>query len=292
MIAVEELRFHLRDCYRRLSEPGARIRLPRPHRLAPGPSEGHFHLRAELFLQCRAATRFRFPGETLDLGPGEVLVVPSRVYHAETVVTGSTEFLNVVLYADEGHLSCHLADKGPLGTPRIAYPERLSGPECTSVASWLEDAVRVSRTMEASEVAVDLIRSILGMTLQLLDSPSARGPGEPLVIVRCRQMIHEALGDPTLSVASLAQRLGCNPDYLSHLFRAVRQEKLTSYIEELRMLRAAELLSETNLSCKEVGWASGYGNQSYFIRCFRRRWGCSPGEFLPLGASRTVENQG
>ncbi len=137
----------------------------------------------------------------------------------------------------------------------------------------------MSRSLGAQEVLVDLVRSLVGVTVRLLDLPSARGQGEPLVIVRCLQMIHEALGDPQLSVLALSQRLGCNPDYLSHLFRTTRGEKLTSYIEELRMLRAAELLSESHLSGKEVGWASGYGNQSYFIRCFRRRWGCSPGEF-------------
>lgn len=286
MTPAEELRFHLTESYHALSLPGSKIRFPRPQRWGPdpasrgpGPSGGHFHLRAELFLQRRATTRFRFPGERLDLAPGEILVVPAQVYHAESVLSGSGPFRNVVLYADEGTLSCHLADTGPAGGPRVAYPENLKGEACTRVAAWLEDAVRVYRDFEDAAVAVDLVRSILGITLRLLDLPSARDEGEPLPIVRCRRMIHEALGDPDLSVASLAQRLGCSADYLSHLFRTVRGERLTSHIEELRMLRAAELLSQTSLSCKEVGWASGYANQSYFIRCFRKRWKLSPGEY-------------
>ena len=282
MTLAEDLRIHLKESYRRLSEPGLRIHLPQPQEFVAGSPEGHFHLRAELFLQIRATTRFRFPGETLELGPGEVLLVPSRVYHAETVLAAGDEFRNIVLYADEGHLSCHLADSGPEHKPRVEYPEHLSGPECALVAAWLQDAVRVCRHLGAPEVAADLIRSLVGITLRLLDLPSARGEEEPLPVVRCRQIIHESLGDPQLSVAGLAQRLGCNPDYLSHLFRSSRREKLTAYIEELRMLRAAELLSQTTLSCKEVAWASGYSNQSYFIRCFRRRWGCSPGEYRPF----------
>ena len=95
--------------------------------------------------------------------------------------------------------------------------------------------------------------------MQLLDLP-ARGETEPLTVVRCRRMIHEDLGDPGLSVASLAQRLGCSADYLSHLFRTVRDERLSSHIEGLRLLRAAELLTQTELSCKEVAWALGYAN--------------------------------
>jgi AraC-like DNA-binding protein len=95
-------------------------------------------------------------------------------------------------------------------------------------------------------------------------------------VVRCRRMIHEDLGNPDLSVSSLARALGCNADYLSHLFRSVRGERLMQYIDELRMQRAAELLVRTGLSCKEVAWASGYASQSYFIRSFRGRWGSSP----------------
>jgi AraC-like DNA-binding protein len=243
------------------------------------PKEGHFHLRAELFLQRQAATRFRFPGETLDLEPGQILIVPSRVYHAELAIPflGSAPFQNVVLYADDSTLSCHLADSGPGARPRIAYPESLTSPACGRVAAWLEDAVNLSA--DQAPVVVDLVRTILGMTLKLLDLPSAREKGEALLVVRCRRIIHEDLGDPNLSVASLAQKLGCSADYLSHLFRSVRGEKLTTYIEELRMIRAAALLNQTSLSCKEVAWASGYSNQSYFIRCFRRRWGVSPSSY-------------
>ena len=279
MNSAEELRWHLKESYRALSLPGSCIRFPKPQRFAPGLVGGHFHLRAELFIQRQATTRFQFPAETLDLGPGEILIVPAKVHHAETILPDSVSFRNVVLYADENELSCHLADRGAAGKPRISYPENLEGQECGRVAGWLEDTVQTALDFEDSDLAVDLVRSILGLTLKLLDHPASRGEDEPLPVVRCRQMIHEDLGNPDLSVAFLAQKLGCSADYLSHLFRTVRGEKLTTYIEELRMLRASELLTKTALSCKEVAWASGYSNQSYFILCFRRRWGASPGEW-------------
>jgi len=280
MTPAEELKYHFREAYRGLTLPGARVLVPRSGRLVAGPAAGHFHLRAELFLQRGGTTRFRFPDEDMDLGPGEVLIVPPQLHHAESIVAGGQPFRNVVLYADEAALSCHLADGTPAAGPRIAYPEHREGPVCGQVALWLADAVRVSQEVSgAAEVAVDLVRSVLGMTLKLLELPSPSGEAEPLPVVRCRRMVHEDLGNPDLSVATLAQRLGCSADYLSHLFRTVRGEKLTAYIEEQRLVRAAELLRRTTLSIKEVGWASGYANQSYFIRCFRRRWNASPGEW-------------
>lgn len=279
MTGAEELKYHFREAYRALALPGARIRIPGSRGLTGAPAEGHFHLRAELFLQRGGTTRFRFPDEVLDLGPGEILIVPPRLPHAETILGGGQPFRNVVLYADEAALSCHLADGTPAAGPRIAHPEHREGPSCAPVAVWLADAVKVSLDLpDAGTVVVDLVRSVLGMTLKLLDLP-ARGDNEPLTVVRCRRLVHEGLGDPRLSVASLAGRLGCSADYLSHLFRTVRGEKLTAYIEEQRLNRAAELLQQTAMSVKEVAWSSGYANQSYFIRCFRRRWDKSPGEW-------------
>jgi len=282
----EALRFHLKAAYEDLSRPGTSVRLPPPAKASPatlfpkpGAPEGHFHLGAEVFFQRSSGTKFRFPSGTLDLGPGECLLVPPRTYHAETIVADGHPFLNIVLYADKTNLSCHLADQGTGGVPQVAYPEHREGPVFGQIASWMEDAARVSRDISNStRIVTDLIRSVLGMAILLLDLP-AQGQEEPLPVVRCRRMIHEDLGNSSLSVASLAQRLGCSADYLSHLFRTARGEKLTTYIEELRMLRAAELLTETGLSCKEAAWASGYSNQSYFIRCFRKRWGASPGSY-------------
>lgn len=290
MHAAEELRFHLAEAYRSLGQALSPVRIPRPQRFEPRPqseglrpeagAEGHFHLRPELFLQIQGSTRFVFPSESLELGPGEVLIVPSRVYHAESALDGEGPFLNLVLYADGGVLSCHQADRSPEGSPRVAYPECVEGPLCAQVGSWLEDAVRVRNEMEGGEDVVrSLLGSALGLALRLLDLPASLSEKEPLVVARARRMIHEGLGDPSLSVSSIARALGCNADYLSHLFRSARGERLTEYIDELRMERAAELLARTGLSCKEVAWASGYASQSYFIRRFRLRWGLSPSDY-------------
>jgi AraC-like DNA-binding protein len=291
MDAAEELRLSLREAYEFLGGQSPRVRFPQPQRFEPGRSaEGHFHLRAELFIQRQASTLFRFPSETLLLMPGELLIVPPRVLHCERVVPGELPFRNLVLYVDGEDFSCHLADSSPEGFPRIAYPERAEGPLCASLGALLEEACRLSEGLgESGGILVDLSRSILRLALRLLDLPGARAEREPLTLVRCRRMIHENLGNPELSVASLARQLGCNADYLSHLFSEERGQRLTEYIDELRMGRAAELLARGGLSCKEAAWASGYASPSYFIRRFRLRWGCSPMAYREARGEARVE---
>jgi AraC-like DNA-binding protein/mannose-6-phosphate isomerase-like protein (cupin superfamily) len=281
---AQALRTRLHTALDLLGSPGAHVRYPRPGTFPTEGARGHFHLRPELFFQWEGRSRFRFPGEELDLGPGEILVVPPLLLHDETAVTEQGKFENLVLYSDEASVSVHLADRGGGDRPQILYPESVEGAICGRVASWLGDAVRMAADLdEGATLTVDLVRSALRLTLKLLERPGPQVGEDSLLLVRCRRMVHEDLGDPNLSVASLARRLGCGADYLSHLFKGIRGVSLTSYILGLRLDRAAELLTETDLSGKEVAWACGFASQGYFIRCFRQRWGVTPGVWWSQG---------
>ena len=275
---AQALRTRLQEALDLLGTPGALVRFPRPGAFPTEGARGHFHLRPEVFYQWEGATRFQFPGEDLDLGPGQILVIPALLLHDETALADQGRFENLVLYSDEGSVSVHLADRGASDRPQILYPESVEAAVCGRIASWLGDAVRVATDFDQGAfLAVDLVRSSLRLTLKLLESPTPGAGEDSLLLVRCRRMVHEDLGDAGLSVASLAQRLGCGADYLSHRFKVARGESLTSYILGLRLERAAELLTETDLSGKEVAWACGFSSQGYFIRCFRQRWGVTPG---------------
>ena len=48
------------------------------------------------------------------------------------------------------------------------------------------------------------------------------------------------------------------------------------YLADLKIDRAAEMLVTTNHKLLEICHASGFENESYFFRLFRRRKGCSP----------------
>ena len=50
-------------------------------------------------------------------------------------------------------------------------------------------------------------------------------------------------------------------------------------LTKIRMDRAKDLLKNTDLSMKEVAFASGYGDPLYFSRLFRRVNGIPPTRF-------------
>lgn len=55
---------------------------------------------------------------------------------------------------------------------------------------------------------------------------------------------------------------------------------LNNYIREKRLVKAAELLATSSDRVNEICWQVGFGTPSYFIKCFRKKYGVSPREYM------------
>src|SRR5262249_39689220 len=73
--------------------------------------------------------------------------------------------------------------------------------------------------------------------------------------------------------------LGCSPDYLSHLFHTETKERLTHYIQRIRIEGAILALDSTTQTVAEIAYASGFSDPAYFARVFKQHKGVTPQEF-------------
>ncbi|MBO5668198.1 MAG: helix-turn-helix transcriptional regulator [Lentisphaeria bacterium] len=65
--------------------------------------------------------------------------------------------------------------------------------------------------------------------------------------------------------------------YLSKLFRRYGGgESFNEYLNHIRLETAVQLLQHSDISCRELALRCGYTSGSYFIRCFRNRFNCTP----------------
>lgn len=245
--------------------------------------EGHFHLAPELFVQLAGTTCFRFPNGECRLGPGEALLLPPQLLHAETIEAGGDgqPFRNLVVYAEAGAVSCHLAHEARPGQPGVLHLEARRHPQALRAHDWLSEAGRLAAdeppgAVWAAAQQRALVTAAVAGVLRALDEPTEATTLEPPLVARLRLLMRNQLGDPALSVRSLAEQLGCTPDYLSHVFHRSSGEHLVACINRLRLERAARLLTEGRLAGKEVAWACGYASPSYFIRSFRAQFGLTP----------------
>ncbi|MBN1672675.1 MAG: helix-turn-helix domain-containing protein [Kiritimatiellae bacterium] len=80
----------------------------------------------------------------------------------------------------------------------------------------------------------------------------------------------EALLHTPLPVSEVARSLGVSRATLLRLFRKHLHTTPLRYLTRLRLLRARELLTRTDLKVEAVARACGFRNEKYFYRCFRK----------------------
>lgn len=95
---------------------------------------------------------------------------------------------------------------------------------------------------------------------------------------KAEHFIRAHIGE-TFSVEAVAGFVHVSPRHLNRLFRKNFEMSVSEYVTRQRMLLAAELLQNEKISVTLVSDRVGYSNYSYFIRQFKKQFGCTPGEY-------------
>ena len=96
---------------------------------------------------------------------------------------------------------------------------------------------------------------------------------------RLRQVLEMIESEPSCSIRDLALKVSLSPAYLQRLFKQQTGTQLGGLVAERRLQKAAQLLTISNLSIKEIAYAVGYQHHSSFVRAFRRRFARAPKHF-------------
>jgi len=99
------------------------------------------------------------------------------------------------------------------------------------------------------------------------------------LVTRIRTYIEQGYADQSLSVDSIADRLGMSATYIGRLFKKGSGGTILDYIVEVRMTQAKELLHGTEHSVSEIADRVGFNNVTYFYRVFKKYSGMTPSEY-------------
>ena len=81
-----------------------------------------------------------------------------------------------------------------------------------------------------------------------------------------------------LSLKILAAQFGISAPYLGRQFHAAVGKPFATYLNELRIRKAEELLRYTSLKASEIAGRIGYSNANYFYTLFKKYKGYYPSE--------------
>jgi two-component system response regulator YesN len=90
------------------------------------------------------------------------------------------------------------------------------------------------------------------------------------------QYIEREFINPDLSLSLLSENTGLSESYISYFFKQYLQQNFSTYLENMRLDKACELLEKTDLSIQEITNRVGYNNDRTFRRAFKRVKGVQP----------------
>lgn len=109
---------------------------------------------------------------------------------------------------------------------------------------------------------------------------SAHAPLQNDILKQILEITEERFHDPEHSITSVAQEIGYNPKYLSHLFKEKMSIRYSEYLRSFRFKHAISLFELGISSVKNVALLSGFTDPLYFSNVFKKEMGLSPKEFI------------
>jgi AraC family transcriptional regulator of arabinose operon len=97
--------------------------------------------------------------------------------------------------------------------------------------------------------------------------------------IRAARTYIEAHYTTDIVLADIAAASNLSPSRLSGLFKQETGASVMAYRNELRLVKAAQLLLHSNLRIAEIGNRVGYTEQAFFSRIFRKHLGMSPRQY-------------
>ena len=99
------------------------------------------------------------------------------------------------------------------------------------------------------------------------------------LIVAGVEYIHSNYAEEIISLPHLATLSGISETYFRRLFHKVYGISPLKYINSLRIARAKELINSGMHTISEVARLSGFNDEAYFSREFKKNTGVSPSEY-------------
>ena len=90
--------------------------------------------------------------------------------------------------------------------------------------------------------------------------------------------IHENFRE-NLTNRSLGNLFGYHPNYVSFLIKSLTGMPVHQYLIHVRLMKAANLLENTSLSCDQIAKRCGFFDLSYFSKYFKTHFGISPSKY-------------
>lgn len=138
--------------------------------------------------------------------------------------------------------------------------------------AWTEQLVRARSFEDLSQVLMNALDDFIeGIYLQGVNRSNPK-------VSKALDFIGRNFAKK-ISLQSVAGEVSLSPCRLSHLMKEFTGKTVLQIIQQVRIQHAQQLLERTSQGCAEIAYDVGFGDQSYFIKHFRRITGLTPARY-------------
>jgi len=103
-------------------------------------------------------------------------------------------------------------------------------------------------------------------------------PMDEAFIGKLTDIVSANIGNEHFGVENLAREAGISRITLYRKIKSIKNQDARQFIKEIRLRRAMELLQKNAATSSEIAFMTGFGNPSYFNKCFHEFFGYPPGK--------------
>ncbi len=144
----------------------------------------------------------------------------------------------------------------------------------------LENPVLSYRKIFECDTMASIEETLLDFFQEIVDFLNMKKVGKTgEIISRAQQFIREHYHESALALDNVADYVNISVCYFSTLFRKETGKTFKDYLTSVRINKAKELLSKSDLKTFEICYKVGYENPTYFSTLFKKTEGISPSQY-------------
>jgi AraC-like DNA-binding protein len=237
----------------------------------------HFHETYTVGLNDRGFGQCLYRGTICNNTPGSFnLLDPGEVHTGQVADERGWSFRNIYISMPLMESLLAQMEWADRGLPHLPGPNVYDPSLCPLFKRLFQALNESAPLLIQQSLLLDLLSKLLSHHSKIGSVPAAL-VNETKAVTTVRSYLETHYAD-NISIKRLSNLVGLSPYYLIRSFRQQMGLPPHSYQMQVRLLRAKRALRSSQ-SLGEVAIDSGFFDQSHLIRCFKRSFGITPGQY-------------
>lgn len=156
--------------------------------------------------------------------------------------------------------------------------------EYTATHADIKESAEASQNMLPSLFSINHIDSlrdyVIEQALSAVGSAESDQNAHSSLIRRVHEYIDQNFSNSALRLEDIARANFISTQYLCSVYRRATGHTVGDYIFDVRMHHAQQLIKNNQHSVTAISEACGYDDPNYFSKCFRKKFGLSPKQYI------------